>query len=114
FHADAKLASERRIAQRVLILLIPQIRDAAVDADSVVHGKRCGRVHSSVPGILGESEAKKIAVRAAADKIPPRERDRSVLKKVPAPKLLNSDNGHPGGGANNGPKLTILRKRLSK
>src|ERR1700680_1788430 len=48
FHADAKLAPERGVAQHVLILFICEIRDAAVETEPVSEIVGTGQVETRI------------------------------------------------------------------
>src|SRR5580700_5446838 len=51
FHADAKLAPERRKAVRFLILFVGEIVDAAVDAEAASNVITCSEIEQRVAGV---------------------------------------------------------------
>src|ERR1700681_842506 len=69
FHADAKLAPERGIAQRILVLLVGEIRDTAVEPDAVTKIVRSGEIDASIASVVRDAVSEKIAVGASAGEI---------------------------------------------
>src|SRR6266849_147566 len=68
-HAQAKVAAERGVADGVLILLVEEVGDAAVEGEAageVVAGRE---VEAGIAGIAGDAEPQEVAVGAPARKV---------------------------------------------
>src|SRR5580704_12211762 len=70
FHANAKLAAERGIAECVLILFVGEIHNAPEKTDAVSQLVRTRKIKTRVARIAGQSQPQEITIAAAAREIP--------------------------------------------
>src|SRR5580658_6218439 len=70
FHADAKLASERGIAQYVLILFVGEVDDAPVETDAMSQIVRAGEVKARIAWVIGQPQSQEIAIPPGTGEIP--------------------------------------------
>src|SRR6266849_2939204 len=68
-HAQAIVAAQRGVADRVLIFLVEEVGDAAVEGEAAGEGVAGREVEAGIAGIAGDAEPQEVAVGAPARKV---------------------------------------------